>query len=301
MSNLYKSAGISLVVDTPRVIDSNALVEALAAEQPSVTKIDGGKRTVPLTADKDGFSQGLSAEILDSLTEASEDGPEAGQTAPDGQEEAAQQGGQILKEAQQQAERLAEEMRQQAQFEIENMKKEAADRLAVEKEKILLETRELGYQDGLEKGKKETEVVKRELEEEGRRLRAQYDSLVEQLEPQFIDTLCGIYEHIFHVELSGYRDIIVHLIADTLRKTDGAKNYIIHVSKEDYPYVSMQKKQLTAGAGASLLEVVEDITLSKNQALIETEGGIFDCSLGTQLEELGKKLRLLSYEKPVGE
>lgn len=301
MSNLYKSAGVSLVVDAPRVIDSNALVEALAAAQPPVAKPDGGKRTVPMPADKDGFSQGLSAEILDSLTGASEDGQEAEQTAPDGQEEAALQGGQILEEAQQQAERLAEEMRRQAQFEIENMKKEAADRLAVEKEKILLETRELGYQDGLEKGKKETEAVKRELEEEGRRLRAQYDSLVEQLEPQFIDTLCGIYEHIFHVELSGYRDIIVHLIADTLRKTDGAKNYIVHVSKEDYPYVSMQKKQLAAGAGSSLLEVVEDITLSKNQALIETDGGIFDCSLGTQLEELGKKLRLLSYEKSVGE
>ena len=56
-----------------------------------------------------------------------------------------------------------------------------------------------------------------------------------------------------------------------------------------------------AGTGASLLEVVEDITLSKNQALIETDGGIYDCSLGTQLDELGKKLRLLSYEKPVGE
>ena len=301
MSNLYKSAGISLVVDAPRVIDSNALVEALAAEQPPAAKTDGGKRTVPLPADKDGFSQGLSAEILEGLTGVSEDGPEAGQTVPDGQEETALQGGQILKEAQQQAERLAEEMRQQAQFEIENMKKEAADRLAVEKEKILLETRELGYQDGLEKGKKEAEAVKRELEEEGRRLRAQYDSLVEQMEPQFIDTLCGIYEHIFHVELSGYRDIVVHLIADTLRKTDGAKNYIVHVSKEDYPYVSMQKKQLAAGAGSSVLEVVEDITLSKNQALIETDGGIFDCSLGTQLEELGKKLRLLSYEKPVGE
>lgn len=301
MSNLYKSVGVSLVVDAPRVIDSNALVEALAAEQPPAPKNDGGKRTVSLPADKDGFSQGLSAEILDSLTGVSEDGSEAGQMAPDGQEEAALQGGQILKEAQQQAERFAEEMKQQAQFEIENMKKEAADRLAVEKERILLETRELGYQDGLERGKKETEAVKRELEEEGKRLRAQYDSLVEQLEPQFIDTLCGIYEHIFHVELSNYKDIIVHLIADTLRKTDGAKNYIVHVSKEDYPYVSMQKKQLAAGTGSSLLEVVEDITLSKNQALIETDGGIFDCSLGTQLEELGKKLRLLSYEKPVGE
>lgn len=301
MSNLYKSFGISMDTDAPRVIDSNALADALAAEREKARReMDDSRRLTPLPADEDGFSQGLSAEILDSLTGAAENVPDGGQ-APEGQEEAAAQGGQLLKDAKQKAERLAEEMRQQAQLEIENMKREAADALSAEREQILLETRELGYQDGLEKGRQEMEAARRALEEEGKQLRAQYDSLIEELEPQFIDTLSGIYEHIFHVELSGYRDIVVHLIADTLRKTEGARNYIVHVSKEDYPYVSMQKKQLTAGAGAVLLEVVEDITLSKNQALIETDGGIFDCSLGTQLAELGKKLRLLSYDKTVGE
>jgi len=301
LSNLYKSAGISLAVDTPRVIDGNALAaEKVAAEKAIVEKESREKRTVPLPEDEDGFSQGLSAVILDNLTEDLENGGEASAVSAK-EEEIIQQGGQMIQEARERAERLAEEMKQQAQFEIENMKKEAADRLGVEREKILMETRELGYQDGLDAGKKETDAIKRELEAERRQLAAQYDSMVENLEPQFIDTLTGIYEHIFHVELSGYRDIVVHLIADTLRKTDGAKDYIVHVSKEDYPYVSMQKKLLMAGTGASLLEVVEDITLSKNQALIETDGGIYDCSLGTQLDELGKKLRLLSYEKPVGE
>ena len=257
------------------------------------------KRTVPLPEDEDGFSQGLSAVILDNLTEDLENGREASAAAQE--EEINRQGGQVIQEARERAERLAEEMKQQAQFEIENMKKEAADRLTVERERILMETRELGYQDGLDEGKKEIDAIRQELAAQRRQLEAQYDSLIENLEPQFIDTLTGIYEHIFHVELSDYRDIVVHLIADTLRKTDGAKDYIVHVSKEDYPYVSMQKKQLMAGTGASLLEVVEDITLSKNQALIETDGGIYDCSLGTQLHELGKKLRLLSYEKPVGE
>ena len=300
MSNLYKSAGISLAADTPRVIDSNALAaERAAAEKALAEKESREKRTVPLPEDEDGFSQGLSAVILDNLTEDLENGREASAAAQE--EEINRQGGQVIQEARERAERLAEEMKQQAQFEIENMKKEAADRLTVERERILMETRELGYQDGLDEGKKEIDAIRQELAAQRRQLEAQYDSLIENLEPQFIDTLTGIYEHIFHVELSDYRDIVVHLIADTLRKTDGAKDYIVHVSKEDYPYVSMQEKQLMAGTGASLLEVVEDITLSKNQALIETDGGIYDCSLGTQLHELGKKLRLLSYEKPVGE
>ena len=300
MSNLYKSAGISLAADTPRVIDSNALAaERAAAEKALAEKESREKRTVPLPEDEDGFSQGLSAVILDNLTEDLENGREASAAAQE--EEINRQGGQVIQEARERAERLAEEMKQQAQFEIENMKKEAADRLTVERERILMETRELGYQDGLDEGKKEIDAIRQELAAQRRQLEAQYDSLIENLEPQFIDTLAGIYEHIFHVELSDYRDIVVHLIADTLRKTDGARDYIVHVSKGDYPYVSMQKKQLMAGTGASLLEVVEDITLSKNQALIETDGGIYECSLGTQLHELGKKLRLLSYEKPVGE
>lgn len=74
---------------------------------------------------------------------------------------------------------------------------------------------------------------------------------------------------------------------------------MLHVSKEDYPYVSMQKKQIMAGAVSanSFVEVVEDITLSQNECLIETDNGVFDCGLGTQLSELKQKLRLLSYEK----
>ena len=72
----------------------------------------------------------------------------------------------------------------------------------------------------------------------------------------------------------------------------------MHVSKEDYPYVNMQKKLFSEGAvsGRGVVEVVEDITLRENECLIETDGGIFDCGAGTQLEELTKKLKLLSFE-----
>lgn len=123
--------------------------------------------------------------------------------------------------------------------------------------------------------------------------------MVDELEPQFVDTITGIYEHIFHVELGEYREILAHLITTTMRKAESNKVFLIHVSKEDYPYVSMQKKQIATGATApnSTVEIVEDITISPNECLIETEGGIFDCGLGTQLSELRQKLKLLSYEK----
>jgi flagellar assembly protein FliH len=61
----------------------------------------------------------------------------------------------------------------------------------------------------------------------------------------------------------------------------------------------MQKKQLLSGtaAGVSSVDVVEDMTLSKNDCMIETDGGIFDCSLGTQLTELKQKLMLLAWSR----
>ena len=100
------------------------------------------------------------------------------------------------------------------------------------------------------------------------------------------------------MELQSYREILAHLISSTLRKIDGSHDFMVHVSKDDYPYVSMQKKQITAQAASpnASVEIIEDMTLGKGECLIETEGGIFDCGLGTQLAELRQKLKLLSYE-----
>ena len=89
----------------------------------------------------------------------------------------------------------------------------------------------------------------------------------------------------------------MHLIASTMHKIEGNSNYLIHVSKEDYPYVNMKKNEILASAlsANASVDLVEDITLGANDCIIETDGGIFDCGLGTQLEELTQKLRLLSY------
>ena len=127
----------------------------------------------------------------------------------------------------------------------------------------------------------------------------QYQQKLEELEPQMVDTITQVYEHIFHVDLQSNRDILTYLISNTLRKIDGERDFIIHVSKEDYPYVNMQKKQMLAGAVSanSNVEIIEDMTLAKNECMIETDSGIYDCGLGTQLEELRKKLMLLAWQK----
>lgn len=34
------------------------------------------------------------------------------------------------------------------------------------------------------------------------------------------------------------------------------------------------------------MDIIEDMTLAKNECMIETDNGIFDCGLGTELSEL---------------
>ena len=91
--------------------------------------------------------------------------------------------------------------------------------------------------------------------------------------------------------------MIYYLIQSALKTIDASSGMMIHVSKDDYGFVSMQKRELLSGiSGAENVEIVEDGTLQPNEAFIETGGGIFDCSLETQLKGLKKMLCLLSYE-----
>ncbi|MFQ7204259.1 hypothetical protein [Waltera sp.] len=59
------------------------------------------------------------------------------------------------------------------------------------------------------------------------------------MEPEFVDTITGIYEHISCIPHS-YREVLCS-ISTTMRKSEDNRSFLIHVSKEDYPYVSMQK------------------------------------------------------------
>ena len=157
------------------------------------------------------------------------------------------------------------------------------------------EGQKAGYDQGFAQGHAEAMAI---LEEEKARLKEmekEYDLNIQAVEPLFVDKLTSIYQHIFQVDLSEHRDIILHLIDTTIHSIETGKNFIIRVSKEDIGFVTMQKSKLLGGLNEVTAEIVEDATLQKNECLIETEGGIFDCSLDVELEALSKKLKLLSY------
>ena len=190
-----------------------------------------------------------------------------------------------------------EELIAQAQEEIALIKQDAMREIEMAKQEAIEAGRKEGYDAGYRQGMQETEQMKQMLEAKAHSMDEAYEAKLKELEPHFIETLTGIYEHVLKVSLAGEMQLIMFLASNAIRNIDGCREFLIHVSKDDYPIVSMQKKQLTLAAGNAnaSVDVIADSTLQKNGCMIETENGIFDCGLGTQLEELTKQLRLLSY------
>lgn len=265
------------------IIDTNELaLKRLEAIKASMIKSRN-------EGNSDGFVQGLNAETVNLLlTDEEDQGPAIIKAQPQNAES-------ILADANSEAEAIIQNANARAESILADAKAQAQKALiqAVE------EGKSQGYKEGNNKALTELENVKKELKDREAELEAMYQKQLDAMEPELVEVITGIYEHIFHVELRSYREILTHLISTTMRKVDGSRNFIIHVSKEDYPFVSMQKKQLAAGVASSSsnVEVVEDMALSRNQCMIETEGGIFDCGLGTQMHELRQRLQLLAYQK----
>ncbi len=201
------------------------------------------------------------------------------------------------KEILEQARAEAETIRAEAQAEANQIRQETQKQAEIEKQIALDQAKQQGYDEGMARAQAHEKAMEQEYLEKARSLEEEYQQQIDVLEPAFVDTITGIYEHVFHVELSSYREILTALISDALHKLEGSRNFMIHVSKEDYPYVSLQKKQMLAGTVWENVnvDVVEDGALGKNACMIETENGIFDCGLDTQLSEIRKKLALLSW------
>ena len=191
-----------------------------------------------------------------------------------------------------------EELIAQAQAEIDEMRKEAEKNISFLKKRSIEEGKQQGYEEGKQMAMQELETAKREFNAKVKAMEQEYQQLIDRLEPEFINTITGIYEEIFQVELAGYKKILSNAIVNTIRKVEGSKDFLVHVSRMDYDKLLEHKEDILNAVSSKqvTIELIEDTTLKENECMIETNSGIFDCGIGIQLEELTKKLRLLSYE-----
>lgn len=192
----------------------------------------------------------------------------------------------------------AEELIAEARAEIEAMQRQAMEELQMEQQRVLQSAREEGFEAGRRQGMQECEALRADIERERLQMQAYYEQQIELLEPAFVDVLTGIYEKIFEVGLDNQKEIVVTLLRNTMKKLDGCKSFLIHVSTEDYAYVKEHKADLLSESTqeGAVIDIIEDSMIRENECTIETVNGIYDCGIGTQLEGLRKRLALLSYD-----
>ncbi len=271
--NLIKANQFVLKEKDPVVVDTNELVaKKLGSIFPAFRE-----------STSTGFQSGLNAPEIDPLFMDMGEGEILGEEIP---EEPCYTGP------------SPEELIAEAQAEIDEMRKEAEKNISFLKKRSMEEGRKQGYEEGKAQAMAELENAKMELEMQAKAMEQEYQNLISELEPKFIQTLTGIYEEIFKVDLKDYKNILMHVISNTIRQTEGSKDFLVHVSKVDYEKVLEQKEQLMSGLPTQsvTVELIADTTLHENECMIETNSGIYDCGVGLQLEELTRKLRLLSYE-----
>ena len=191
-----------------------------------------------------------------------------------------------------------EELIAQAQEEIEIMRANAMSELESIRLDAIQSAQTQGYEEGRRQAMQEMEAMRQDIEVERMRLQTWYEQQIDELEPLFVKTLTGIYEKIFEVGLDNQQEIIVNLLRNTMKKLDGCKNFLVHVSAADYQYVKEHKEELLSDSSqeGTVVDIVEDSMIRENECTIETINGIYDCGIGTQMKELRKKLTLLSYD-----
>lgn len=272
MSNLLKY-GYFVKKEENRVIDYNELV------QEKIKKFEENKRlSGTLSGENDGvqgegFLPGLKAEELELIMEDQEAVQEPEPEIPD-----------------------AEELYAKAQTEIEEMLEQARQEAEVIRQNAYQEGLDNGYREGMEQAQAELERQSAELEEQKLQLEDEYRRKQEAMEPELVNALCDIFEHVFQVNFASEKDMILYLLQGTMGNISDNKEFVIKTSSEDFAFVKANRQKISMLApGANSIDVMEDASLKKNQCIIETEGGVFDCSADVQLDALRKAIETLSY------
>lgn len=270
MSNLLKYNSIVIKDSNNYIIDSN---------QKVIDKINSIKKNIiatnvmnPNPPDADGFVSGLSAQVVEELTDSDENAAT--------QEDLTLQTQEILDNARREGEEIVAQAHREAEQFIEVMKNE-------------------GYDQGLKTGAEEVENQKRQLEEEYNlkmeELDKEYQAKVADIEPKLVDTFINVFSNVTHTIAEDKKDMIIYLINSVMNNVDTCKEFVIHVSPDDYRFAINNQNLITGALSKEVhIEISEDSTLSRNECLIETDSGVFDCSLDVQLSNLIKDIKLLS-------
>ena len=274
MSNLLKRG--TTTISEERIIDYNELIKLKLKNIANDRENHGN-------VDADGFVNGLKADVVEQLLTGSDEDGETAQS----QEDVNNQIAAALEEANEQAQTIRDEAN------------EVLAQAHMEARKIIEDAKRTGYEQGAQNAREEynakADELARDYEAKKAQLEKEYNDMKASMEPELVETITEVFKKITYTVAEDNKDIIIGLINGVMKNTDISNEFIIKVSPEDYKFlVNNQGKIYCSVSKEVTMDIVEDATMKKNQCIIESDTGVYDCSPDIELNNLIEDIKLLS-------
>ena len=261
------------------VIDSNELVGEKIEERRREEK----KRQMQALNSEDAFVP-MDGESLDEDTECLD------QQMPEEAEEAEPEIDYVA-QAKEEADAILSEAREQA----DAILAEAGEQADAMRSHAEAEGQKEGYEQGLQEAAARQRELESRMQAEKEQLQADYDQKQKNMEHELVDVVCDVVEKVFLVQFGDKKEIIWHAVDQALANIEGSKEFMIRVGEANLEFLRAHKEELQAKVGQDMtLDIVLDPLLDETQCMIETDGGLFDCGMDTQMRNLIKDIKSLS-------
>lgn len=122
--------------------------------------------------------------------------------------------------------------------------------------------------------------------------------MLKEVEGEVVRAAMRVAREILAAEIASREDAVVDVVATALSTAKTARDINLRVSMRDAPILRAHKQRLVSVlTRAKDLEVREDRRVKQGGVLVETEAGVVDAQLETQLEELERVLSLSPTER----
>ena len=285
MSNILKQYYVTDEQKKVRIINNNSALRKLILESVKSdvgTRMDVGaaeteaeNKTADTMTDvgqtNEEFSEGLNADVV------------------------------IEQKADIEKEKLLENARLEADKIINDAKAEA-DRLMAEAKQraqiLYADNKSKGYADGLEEQQNEFEQkkadIERELAEKKASLEDEYTKYSDELESDLVEAIIRVFDKVFHIQFGNSKEILRHLVKNTISKVEVGREFRIHVAHTNYKFMLSHLDEIKERIGNDIdIEVVNDANLEASDCQIETSFGVFDCGIDMELNNLVNDIKAL--------
>ena len=270
MSNLYKQYWVTNQLDNTRVINANAVLEERKAKLLERQRAE--------QRHQEELAKSFEAGIVREDTEVIEEIQEIEEVD-------------YVEQAKEEAERILADAKTQAQAVL--------NQAYLDAQKLREEAKVQGFAEADAVMKKELQekhtALEREYSARNRALEQDYTQKRDNMESDLVDVILEVFNKVFHIQYDNKKHILMHLINNAILNIEGDRSFRIKVAESNVLFLENHREDILGRVGQGIdLEFIADSGLNGNDCFIETDSGIFDCGLDTQLENLIKDIRSLS-------